>query len=164
MFANHLSGEIRYALQDHRNSEWQNKLQQFDDAVSTWKLKRNLGLRQCQTISLRGMAYSYTNKAEVFAEHLENSFQPRYDNLNIVHVRRVCCQVADALTTYDEDVLPTVTTSTDRTYIKTLKPIEKAPGSDEIPATTLRCVIRKPLVALTNIINVSLRLRIYTSQ
>lgn len=54
------------------------------------------------------------------------------------------------------DSLPTVSPSTVKEHINSINP-KKAPGDDGIPAKALQNFTRKPLVALTNIINASRR-------
>jgi retron-type reverse transcriptase len=158
--ANRLGNEVKYALIDHRNDRWERKLESLStEDSSIWRMAKALrsDKKPIPPIhSTLGLVFSDDEKAEAFADSLELQCRPNIVDADLDHIDWIERQVEIILS--GEHDTPNTPASPEevRGIIGTLK-VKKAPGPDKIPNTALKLLPDKAVVALTAIINASLR-------
>jgi hypothetical protein len=158
--ANRLGNEVKYALIDHRNDRWERKLESLsteDDSI--WRMAKALrsDKKPIPPIhSTLGLVFSDDEKAEAFADSLELQCRPNIVDADLDHIERIEHQVEIILSGQHDTPNTPASPEEVRGIIGTLK-VKKAPGPDKIPNTALKLLPDKAVVALTAIINASLR-------
>jgi retron-type reverse transcriptase len=139
--ANRLGNEVKYALIDHRNDRWERKLESLStEDSSIWRMAKALrsDKKPIPPIhSTLGLVFSDDEKAEAFADSLELQCRPNIVDADLDHVERIERQVEIILSGQHDT--------------------PNTPGPDKIPNTALKLLPDKAVVALTAIINASLR-------
>jgi retron-type reverse transcriptase len=159
--ANRLGNEVKYALIDHRNDRWERKLESLStEDNSIWRMAKALrsDKKPIPPIhSTLGLVFSDDEKAEAFADSLELQCRPNIVDADLDHIERIERQVEIILSGQHDTPNTPASPEEVRGIIGTLK-VKKAPGPDKIPNTALKLLPVKVVVALTAIINASLRL------
>jgi retron-type reverse transcriptase len=158
--ANRLGNEVKYALIDHRNDRWERKLESLStEDNSIWRMAKALrsDKKPIPPIhSTLGLVFSDDEKAEAFADSLELQCRPNIVDADLDHIERIERQVEIILSGQHDTPNTPASPEEVRGIIGTLK-VKKAPGPDKIPNTALKLLPDKAVVALTAIINASLR-------
>jgi retron-type reverse transcriptase len=158
--ANRLGNEVKYALIDHRNDRWERKLESLStEDNSIWRMAKALrsDKKPIPPIhSTLGLVFSDDEKAEAFADSLELQCRPNIVDADLDHIERIEHQVEIILSGQHDTPNTPASPEEVRGIIGTLK-VKKAPGPDKIPNTALKLLPDKAVVALTAIINASLR-------
>jgi retron-type reverse transcriptase len=158
--ANRLGNEVKYALIDHRNDRWERKLESLStEDNSIWRMAKALrsDKKPIPPIhSTLGLVFSDDEKAEAFADSLELQCRPNIVDADLDHIERIERQVEIILSGQHDTPNTPASPEEVRGIIGTLK-VKKAPGPDKIPNTALKLLPDKAIVALTAIINASLR-------
>jgi retron-type reverse transcriptase len=159
--ANRLGNEVKYALIDHRNDRWERKLESLStEDNSIWRMAKALrsDKKPIPPIhSTLGLVFSDDEKAEAFADSLELQCRPNIVDADLDHIERIERQVEIILSGQHDTPITPASPEEVRGIIGSLK-VKKAPGPDKIPNTALKLLPVKVVVALTAIINASLRL------
>jgi retron-type reverse transcriptase len=106
--------------------------------------------------STLGLVFSDDEKAEAFADSLELQCRPNIVDADLDHIDWIERQVEIILSGQHDTPNTPASPEEVRGIIGTLK-VKKAPGPDKIPNTALKLLPDKAIVALTAIINASLR-------
>jgi retron-type reverse transcriptase len=158
--ANRLGNEVKYALIDHRNDRWERKLESLStEDNSIWRMAKALrsDKKPIPPIhSTLGLVFSDDEKAEAFADSLELQCRPNIVDADLDHIDWIERQVEIILSGQHDTPNTPASPEEVRGIIGTLK-VKKAPGPDKIPNTALKLLPDKAVVALTAIINASLR-------
>jgi retron-type reverse transcriptase len=158
--ANRLGNEVKYALIDHRNDRWERKLESLStEDNSIWRMAKALrsDKKPIPPIhSTLGLVFSDDEKAEAFADSLELQCRPNIVDADLDHIERIERRVEIILSGQHDTPNTPASPEEVRGIIGTLK-VKKAPGPDKIPNTALKLLPDKAVVALTAIINASLR-------
>jgi retron-type reverse transcriptase len=158
--ANRLGNEVKYALIDHRNDRWERKLESLStEDNSIWRMAKALrsDKKPIPPIhSTLGLVFSDDEKAEAFADSLELQCRPNIVDADLDHIERIERQVEIILSGQHDTPNTPASPEEVRGIIGFLK-VTKAPGPDKIPNTALKLLPDKAVVALTAIINASLR-------
>jgi retron-type reverse transcriptase len=158
--ANRLGNEVKYALIDHRNDRWERKLESLStEDNSIWRMAKALrsDKKPIPPIhSTLGLVFSDDEKAEAFADSLELQCRPNIVDADLDHIERIERQVEIILSGQHDTPNTPASPEEVQGIIGTLK-VKKAPGPDKIPNTALKLLPDKAVVALTVIINASLR-------
>ncbi|CAH1384334.1 unnamed protein product, partial [Tenebrio molitor] len=159
--ANRLGNEVKYALIDHRNDQWERKLESLTaEDNSIWRMAKALRSNKKPLPPIhgtRGLVFSNEEKAEAFADSLELQCRPNIEDADVDHIERIEHQVEDILSRQIETSTTPTSPAEVRKIIGSLK-VKKAPGPDNIPNKALKLLPDRVVVALTTIINASLRL------
>lgn len=156
---NRLTRQLKKEILSWKDATFNTFLSQLSNEKATdyslWKATKNLKRPTIQTAPIRTSdgtwARNNKQKADVFALHLENTFQP-HDDIDTTDgasgVRR-------------EDSLVIAPTSPDeiRKLIKDCISTKKSPGFDLITGSVLKQLPRKALVKISHLINASFRLK-----
>ena len=152
---NTITNLIRNEVQELKQSEISSRLQELTDDASTdyslWKMTKKIKRPIAPIPPLRkGRKWAKSNKekADMFAEHLEGTFQP-YEN-------RV---VPDRHNTRQEQPIPHVTPKEVKKEIKNNIKTNKAPGFDLINGEMLKQLPKKAILKLTHLFNSAIRQR-----
>ncbi|KAJ3649759.1 hypothetical protein Zmor_021482 [Zophobas morio] len=158
--ANHLQWEVRQALLNLRNEQWEQRLESLNtvDGLS-WKMAKALrtGRRPLPPIhsANNGIVFTDEDKAAAFAHSLENQCQtnidPDADDEHLDLVEETAEEIRWTEPDKDELIRGTHPEET-REIIRLLKP-RKAPGTDGIPNKALKNLSDEAIVALAGIIN-----------
>jgi hypothetical protein len=105
----------------------------------------------------RGLVFSNEEKAEAFADSLELQCRPNMEDADLDHIEQIERQVRDILSRQTQTSATPTSPAKVRKIMGSLK-VKKAPGPDNIPNKALKLLPDKVVVALTRIINASLRL------
>jgi hypothetical protein len=158
--ANRLGNEVKYALIDHRNDRWERKLESLStEDNSIWRMAKALrsDKKPIPPIhSTLGLVFSDDEKAEASADSLELQCRPNIVDADLDHIERIERQVEIILSGQHDTPNTPASPEEVRGIIGFLK-VTKAPGPDKIPNTALKLLPDKAVVALTAIINASLR-------
>jgi retron-type reverse transcriptase len=158
--ANRLGNEVKYALIDHRNDQWERKLESLTaEDNSIWRMAKALRSNKKPLPPIhgtRGLVFSNEEKAEAFADSLELQCRPNIEDADVDHIERIEHQVEDIQSRQIETSTTPTSPAEVRKIIGFLK-VKKAPGPDNIPNKALK-LLPDRVVALTTIINASLRL------
>jgi hypothetical protein len=158
--ANRLGNEVKYALIDHRNDRWERKLESLStEDHSIWRMAKALrsDKKPIPPIhSTLGLVFSDDEKAEASADSLELQCRPNIVDADLDDIERIERQVEIILSGQHDTPNTPASPEEVRGIIGTLK-VKKAPGPDKIPNTALKLLPDKAVVALTAIINASLR-------
>jgi hypothetical protein len=159
--ANRLGNEVKFALIDHRSDRWERKLKSLTaDDNSIWRMTKALrsNKKPLPPIhSTRGLVFSDDEKAETFADSLELQCRPNIADADLDHIEEVEHEIHETLSEPNDTPITPTSPEEVREIIGSLK-VKKAPGPDHIPNTALKLLPDKVVVALTAIINASLRL------
>ncbi|KAH0822463.1 hypothetical protein GEV33_000328 [Tenebrio molitor] len=105
---------------------------------------------------MRELVLSNDEKAEAFADSLELQYRQTSPTLTWITSRKFDEEVEDILSTQNETVITPTSPAEVRQIIEFLK-VKKAPGPDNIPNKAWKLLPDKVVVALTTVINASLR-------
>jgi hypothetical protein len=105
----------------------------------------------------RGLVFSDDEKAEAFADSLELQCRPNIADADLDHIEVIENEIEEILSEPNDTPITPTSPEEVREIIGSLK-MNKAPGPDHIPNTALKLLPEKVVVALTAIINASLRL------
>ncbi|CAH1383979.1 unnamed protein product, partial [Tenebrio molitor] len=105
----------------------------------------------------RGLVFSNEEKAEAFADSLELQCRPNIEDADVDHIERIEHQVEDILSRQIETSTTPTSPAEVRKIIGSLK-VKKSTRPDNIPNKALKLLPDRVVVALTTIINASLRL------
>ena len=165
--ANRLIQQVRSELRQLRESRWTDLVESLDtEDNSLWRLSKALRSAKSAPRPLHGrngLVYSDTNKAEAFADHLEDQFSPNYQGIDINHVSNTHNFVRRALRCEPNTHIRHATFKEVADHIRHQKN-RKAPGHDGITNRALKNLPRKAVAFLTAIINAILRLRHFPSE
>jgi hypothetical protein len=105
----------------------------------------------------RGLVFSDDEKAETCADSLELQCRPNIADADLDHFEVIENEIEEILS--EPNDTPITPTSPEEVHeiIESLM-VKKAPGPDHIPNTALKLLPQKVVVALTAIINASLRI------
>jgi hypothetical protein len=106
--------------------------------------------------STLGLVFSDDEKAEAFADSLELQCRPNIVDADLDHIEQIEHEVEIILSGQHDTPMTSASPEEVRGIIGSLK-VKKAPGPDKIPNTALKALPDKVVVALTAIINASLR-------
>jgi hypothetical protein len=159
--ANRLGNEVKFALIDHRSDRWERKLKSLTaEDNSIWRMTKVLRSNNKPLPPIQGangLVFSDVDKAEAFADSLELQCRPNVVDADPVHIEEIENQVRLILSRHDDNPITPASPSEIRKIIGSLKK-KKAPGPDNISNTALKLLPPKVVVALTAIVNASLRL------
>jgi hypothetical protein len=158
--ANLLGNEVKSALIDHRNDRWERKLESLStEDNSIWRMAK-APRSDKKTIppiqSTLGLVFSDDEKAEAFADSLELQCRPNIVDADLDHIEQIEHEVEIILSRQHDTPIRPASPEEVRGIIGSLK-VKKAPGPDKIPNTALKVLPDKVVIALTAIINASLR-------
>ncbi|KAH0816006.1 hypothetical protein GEV33_006785 [Tenebrio molitor] len=105
----------------------------------------------------RGLVFSDDEKAEAFADSLELQCRPNIADADLDHIEVIENEIEEILSEPNDTPITPTSPEEVREIIGSLK-VNKAPGPDHIPNTALKLLPEKVVVALTAIIDASLRL------
>lgn len=165
---NRLAQQVKDALYDLRNERWNRFLDSCEESSDTfWKTAKALRRQHNPLPPIhgpRGTALTIEEKAEAFAESLQNQCSPNYNNVDFHYITNIHRYVKEMLGENNaEDQLTPVTPEEVKATLKTFRP-RKAPGNDGISYQALKNLPRKGISAMTNIYNAMLRLRHFPTQ
>lgn len=155
---NNLQRQIKQVLKDYRNEQWHKKLTNLNAQDNTlWKVSKILRTdkRKIPPLSTpKTICYSEEDKAEAFADSMEEQFTNNYQNMDIDLAEHVDRTVHKYLKRND-DMTPTITHFDPTEIRNTIRdmPTNKAPGHDKIPAKLLTLLPDKYILYLTAIYN-----------
>jgi hypothetical protein len=159
--ANRLGNEIKYALIDHRSDLWERKLKSLTaEDNSIWRMAKALRSNKKPLPPIhgtRGLVFSDDEKAETFADSLELQCRPNIADADLDHIEVIENEIEEILLEPNDTPITPTSPEEVREIIKSLM-VKKAPGPDHIPNTALKLLPEKVVVALTAIINASLRI------
>jgi hypothetical protein len=159
--ANRLGNEVKFALIDHRSDRWERKLKSLTaEDNSIWRMTKALRSSKKPLPPIhgtRGLVFSDDEKAETFADSLELQCRPNIADADLDHIEEVEHEIFEILSEPNDTPITPTSPEEVREIIGSLK-VKKAPGPDHIPNTALKLLPDKVVVALTTIINASLRL------
>lgn len=163
---NNLVYKIRRELQKIKNQNWENLIDSLEtNEKSYWKIAKCLRNKKQYTpplVTSNGIAYTTSDKAEAFADSLEEqcSLRPSKPQEQ-EHIERIHTSVEN-ITLLAENIHDIDFVTPEEVYKITSKANpRKAPGPDGITNTALRQLPKKAIVALCNITNACLRLGHY---
>jgi hypothetical protein len=160
--ANRQQFEVKKALIDFRNEQWEQKLESLTiEDNSIWKMTKLLRNNRKPLPPIhgaRGMVYTDEEKVEAFAENLELLCSVNLTNADLDHVGDVEDEVEELVETPPDIPIPPTTPEEISEIIRKLKN-RKAPGPDNIGNRALKRLPEKALVALTGIANGIFRVR-----
>jgi hypothetical protein len=160
--ANRLQFEVKQALSDFRNEQWERKLDSLNvEDNSIWKmvkLLRNNRKPLPPIHGAHGMVYTDEEKAEAFADSLELQCRANFTNADLDHVENVEEQVEQIA---DEEPETPIPPTSPQEVLQTIRGLKnrKAPGPDNISNRALKNLPEKAVVAITEIANGIFRLR-----
>lgn len=155
---NRLSNELKYAIRDSKNRKISTYLEGLtadkNTNYSLWKAIKDVKKPQIHSAPIRqnngGWAKSDREKADLFAEHLEETFKP-FDGQALIN------EPGDIQWPSENFIIRNITLSELSQAIKNLKN-NKAPGYDLINARVLKELPRKAEIKLQHLMNAALRL------
>lgn len=157
---NRQARRVSLLLADHRAAAWEDYIErQAADPGGIWKVARALRGEKRTVRPLhgqRGIVYSPADRAEAFADTMEDQFSPHAD----VYDDETCDMVEDFLESYtpdEDDPLPLVTTHEVRGHLRRLRP-KKAPGPDSLGTPALKDLPGWVVIFITCVFNSCLRL------
>lgn len=149
-------------LNAYRSETWDSYLLSLDiDDGSAWKAAKTLrGIKPTShpLHGQRGLVYSACDKAEAFADTMEDQFQPHPGVYNEAHEEHVTNFMLEFFVTQPQDDLEPFSLGDIQTVITQAKP-RKAPGYDLIGARALQAAPPSLLDCLLSLFNSALRLR-----
>lgn len=166
---NRLSHEVKYALRNFRNSQWEQTLQSLTtEDNSLWRMSKALRSTTQFFPPIHGpdgVAYAEQEKAEAFARCLQNQCTVNLQNADIDHLEMVTEfveELKENAPDADEQTLDFVTPNEVVTLLGQLQK-RKASGPDKISNTLLKILPKKPIIALVGIYNAMLRYQSFPS-
>lgn len=157
---NRLTTQIRDSIRNIKNEQWRKTVDRANnDDQHYWHLSKIIKTKKKTPPAIHGrhgIAYSAKDKAEAFAECLQDQFSPNLTHVNIQHTSRTNKKVRKKLRTRVNENIEYTTPTKVKEIIKKLKP-RKAPGPDGIPVSALRALPKRATTALCNIISAILR-------
>lgn len=163
--ANRLTNLIKSKIRIHKNEKWENLLLNAStEDNSLWNLKKAL-VHNSQPPNLHkplhgrnGLVYSEEDKAEAFANSLEEQFSPNNSTQKFKNFEEtVETYVPRLISNHTPTPIPNTTAREVKSIIKSLK-VKKAPGPDLINNRALKNLPDSYISLLTYIINKSLDL------
>lgn len=156
---NRLANELKALIKSNRNESIANYLKKLtalkDTDYSLWKATKGLKRPKLQTPPIRradnSWARSAKEKAAIFAEHLENTFQPPQ--------RQTDDECTMLIKKNDSLEIQPATLQEIKNEIKNNLSAKKAPGYDLITGQVLKQLPDKGLRKLLHVINAAFRLR-----
>lgn len=155
---NHLCNKLKYLIKDIKNQSVNKYLStltgQKDTDYSLWKATKNLKRPKLQVPPIKNKdnwARNAKQKADLFANHLEETFQPypkQTEEENIAPINK-----------QDEIKITPITLKELKWEIKNNLNAYKAPGYDLITGQIIKVLPEKALRKLMHIINAAFRLR-----
>lgn len=163
---NRLKDEVSEALKEHRNEEWDKKMDSFEeDQVSYWRVSKILRNKKTPMPPLhgeRGVAFRVEDKAEAFADSMERQCTLNLGNADLDHMDRIERSVQRRLKLHAEPIRPANPAEISSFLRKTN--VRKAPGPDSIGNRALHHLPVRAVSFLTIIINAMLTFRHFPSQ
>lgn len=155
---NSLNNKLRKKIAEFKNASMERYLTNLTNDASTeyslWKATKKIKRPTTYIPPVKNSSgnWAKTNKqkADLFAEHLENVFQPYDDNDNSQQMEEMC---------EDERSIPAVTSREIAKEIKEKINPKKAPGFDLITGEILKKLPKKGMKKMAQIINAAFRLR-----
>lgn len=167
---NRLNLEVKKALYNFRNQQWQAKLESLQTSDnSLWRMSkclRTTKVRLAPIHSAQGIVYRDDEKAEAFAESLEGQCRLNLRHADLDHVEDIEDRVHGLITAPDDpDDEPILPTDIDEVndIVKHL-PSKKAPGPDQIPNKLLKALPANVIIFLVAIFNAMFSLRYFPSE
>ncbi|GJQ66242.1 hypothetical protein Trydic_g4296 [Trypoxylus dichotomus] len=166
---NRMARRTKVALDEFRNNRWGDFMVRASETLSEfWRAVNALKGQRVPVPPIhgaRGVAFTTEDKAEAFAETLEQQCSPVYENVDVDRIGRIHRQVRDLLTAEEDDEEPIRPTSPEevKAIVKSFRPT-KAPGPDGVTYRALKHAPKKFVMHMTNICNAMLRLRHFPSQ
>lgn len=152
-----LSREIKRFKENSLKSYLSNLSAKKDTNYSLWKATKNINNTVAHNAPITRLdgswAKSNKDKAELFAEHLSNIFQPNLGPSDID---------VDSIPNLYENSIPLVRRKELLNYIKRLK-TKKAPGFDLITAQVLKNMPKKGIKLIQLLFNAAIKLRYFPS-
>lgn len=156
---NTLSQQLKKEIRENKNDTFNDFLRELSDDkytdYSLWRVTKNLKRPKTQASPIRKedgtWARENEQKAELFAEHLANIFQP--------YLRQTAEENIPVTNNEDETPITLVTPAEVSNEITKNISSKKSPGFDLITGQILKELPRKGIVKLTYLINASFRLR-----
>ena len=163
--ANRLDREVKKALAEFRNEQWSSKIASLSTRDnSIWKLAKSLRSKRDTIPPIRrpdgSVAVSPVEKAEAFADGLEEQFTPTDRNADAALIKKLTDETGAALAAATEERLEPTNLAEVNAYIARTK-AGKAPGPDEVSARTLKLLPERGVLAFTYIINHVLTLKYF---
>lgn len=160
---NRTSRQLRIALTKLHNDRWEKLLDSLNpEDNSLWRISKSLKNKKQKIPPIHGqngLAYRDSEKAEAFAQSLEDQFSPNYDHLDEDHVTMVSRTVRQYINTQQpDDNLVEFATPAEIADILQHAKVKKASGPDRIPNMALRHFGKKAVLAMCEIINAAMRL------
>lgn len=166
--ANRLQNEVKRALFDFRNQQWDQKIESLNENDKPlWRMTKALRADRRPLPPIhgsRGLVFTDEEKADAFADSLE--LQCRANEVDVDgfdDVERIENRVADLLEEVPENPISPTSPAEICEVIKGLK-ARKAPGPDGITHKALKSLPDKAIVALVNITNAIFRLRTFPAR
>lgn len=163
--ANHLKREVRQALLEFRNEQWQKKLESLNrEDNSIWRMTKVLKTDRKPVPPIHGSAgrivYTDEEKAREFAYSLQLQCRTNITDADLDHMEMVEDQVSEIISTVpaQTDSMRTTTSSEIHGIISKLKN-RKAPGPDCVSNKSLKNLPENAVAVLVGICNAVLELR-----
>jgi len=157
---NKLANSLKKCLAKNKADLFEQKLTSLSSVDgSLWRETKKLLRYKRPSVPLKkpdnSFAFSDNDKAEVFKDHLHETFQPHHDILTPEHIDEVNAylNLPSSTNRPEKYFTPNEVKQTIQKY--TLK---KSPGFDLITAEVVRCLPKKAIVLITYIFNAILRL------
>lgn len=157
---------VKRALYAYRTETWNNYLGDLDlEHGGAWRAAKLMRGEKTTVQPLhgqRGVVYTADDRAETFADTMEDQFSPHADVYDDDHIDLVEEAVDTYFSADPAEQLPPVTAEEVQTQIDRAK-VRKAPGIDGISARALRSAPYVLILCLVSVFNSALRLRHFPS-
>jgi hypothetical protein len=162
---NRLDRELKAQMAELRNDQWTNKIATLStDDNSIWKMAKSLRSTKETIPPIRRTdgtcAACPAEKAEAFADGLEEQFTPVDVNFDAEAVAKLRDETEAALRAHTDEELQRTNTTEIRACIARVK-VNKASGPDQVSARALKSLPDKGILALTSLVNATLTLKHY---
>ena len=165
---NHLRHRIKVALREHISDTWDSVVANLDtrSMKQTWDITKRIMHKKVELPPLtapNGQAETPGEKAEVFANHLQQTFSPKVEDINAHFIRETEQVVTAFLHTQPIESIRRTVPAEVAWQIRHLKP-RKAPGPDGIQNLVLQKLPKIAIQVLTDIINAIMSLKSYPNK